>query len=263
MARYWVGLFALLVLVQNSQADEGASVAKVAGQNWGAWENARASYDAGKYEDALQELRAHPAPEAGYYFNVGNVLFRLGRFGEALAYFEKADFVKPHDADISHNLSSARSAVSQVLGKSQLDPASSWLERTADKIPLDEVRGILGIMGFVVILLWLRPYLRTRDIRKTILHPAGLLGCFAFILTLSLYTAQRYASSQPPAFCVERQQVRSGPGKNYADLATVEAGTKLRITGATAVDASQATWQQVRHAPDAIGWIPASSLLLL
>jgi hypothetical protein len=148
--------------------------------------------------------------------------------------------------------------LSRLIGAEKVDPASNGLESMADRVSLDEVRGTLGLLALLVALLWTRAYLKTRDVVRTLLQPAGFVGLIGFALTSGLYLAERVASSHPPAFVVERQVVRSGPGDQFIQLAQMEAGVKLRLMGP-----QDQGWSQVRYSHDAIGWIRTSSLLLL
>ena len=229
------------------------------------WQNIRNLYDAGKYEEALRVLTENPLPTASYYYNLGNIHYRLGKYGQATAFYEKANRLHPHDPDIQHNLKLSRSTLSQVLGQETLSPSSSWLESMADNIPPDEVRGILGVVAFIVLLFWTRSYLKTKKFKATLLRPSGYLGLIAFFITVSLYAAQRVAQSNPPVICLEEQTVRSGPGDHFLALAKINQGVKLRFVGQSAQGSSDPseTWQQIRYAPDSIGWIRASSLLPL
>ena len=131
------------------------------------WQRASQLYESGKFADALAELQSQPQEDAGYFYNLGTVLLRLGKLGYSLAYLEKANRLKPHDPAVQHNLQIARTALGGALGSHRLDPASTWSEEIADRVTLEEIRGTLGLVGSVMVLMWLRFYLRTRRLRKT------------------------------------------------------------------------------------------------
>jgi tetratricopeptide (TPR) repeat protein len=229
--------------------------------DWGKWESARTLYDAGKYDDALKELQATPSEEGAYFHNVGTVLARLGQSGKALAYLEKANRLEPHDASIQKNLRLTRAAVAQTLGEDKLDPASTWMEILASRVPLEELRGTLGLMTLILILLWLRTYLRTRSLAGTFARPAGVLGALGLAITASLYVAARASENHPAAILVETQPVRSGPGKSYLELGKVSPGAQVRLLEMSVT--SPEAWHQVRFDADAIGWLPESAFLIL
>ena len=236
-------------------------------ESWAEWQTAKGFYDAGKYEDALKELQAQVRDSASYYYNLGTLYYRMGNFGSSLAYLEKANRMKPHDTDIQYNLSVARSALGQVIGSEKLDPASTWPEKLADRVTLDEVRVTLGFLGLIVILLWIRAYLATRNIKQAILNPAGLLGMLGFAITVSMYAMERWSEASPPAVCLKKEIIRSGPGDQYMQLAQAEAGSKVRLLELTSSDVSPNSavelWRQIRFSHDGIGWVRSASLLAL
>ena len=245
----------------------------------GSWQEVHSLYQAGKLEEALRALMSQPQTERpAFYYNIGTLYLRLGKAGRSVAYLEKANRMRPHDTSILHNLQIARAAVSQTVGSDRMDPASNWLEGLADRVSLEEVRGTLGLLGLILSMIWIRRYLKTRDIKRTLLHPGSLFILAGFTVTATLYAAQRFSEIHPPAVCLDRETVRSGPGEHFLELAQVEAGSKLRLLGPTAEGsansgsgapapaASPATselWRQIRYSTDGIGWVRASSLLLL
>jgi hypothetical protein len=235
--------------------------------DWGPWQKARSLFDTGKYEAALSELTAHPAEDASYFYNLGTIYNKIGRVGPSVAYLEKANRLEPHDPAIQHNLALARDELGRLVGIERLDPASTWAENIADHVTLSEIRGTIGLVGTIMLILWLKTYLRTRRLRKTLLTPAALCASVGFLITLGLYAVERLAEAHPPAVCIERQAVRSGPGDHFLELARLEAGTKLRVLGPTANAEAPGTepqaWRQIRFSQDGIGWVRVSSLLLL
>lgn len=232
--------------------------------SWQSWGEFKALYDAGKYDEALQALRAHPADSSAYYFNLGNTHYRLGQYGIAAGYFEKAKQRKPFDPDIQAGLNLAQGALERQGGKQSWDPSSSWLESLADGIRLEEIQGVLALVAFVTLFFWARTYRRSRSLRATILSSSGVLCVLAFLLTSGLFLARRTADQHPPAVVLQEQIVRSGPGESYSDLVRLQPGIRIRLLGpSVAATGGADVWKQVRYSEDGIGWIRASGLLLL
>jgi tetratricopeptide (TPR) repeat protein len=224
---------------------------------WGPWQEARAHFDAGAYSKALQSLQAAPMQTANFHYNLGTVYYQLGNHGQAVAHLEKANRLKPHDSAIQHNLKLARTQLERRIGETRLDSASSWAESVADQLPFDEVRGVMGAVVIVLIVFWGRAYWKTRSIRKTLLQPAAVLTFLALLLTTGLYWVEKSGETHPAAIALEPQIIRSGPGEQFIELSRVESGSKLRVLG------GNSAWSQIRFGADDIGWVPASSLLLL
>jgi tetratricopeptide (TPR) repeat protein len=232
---------------------------------WSDWQQAKSLFEAGKYEEALHEFHSHPADSAQYFYNIGTTHLKLGQPGQAVAYLGKSNHLRAHDPDTQRNLQIAQSALGRLIGADHLDPASSGLETLADRVSMGEIRGALGLLGLIVASLWLRAYLMTRSLKRTLLQPSGFIGLIGFAITLSLYGAERLAEAHPPAYTIEHLVIRSGPGAQFAELGQLEAGIKLRLLGpeeTIKVGDQQQSWKQVRYSQDGIGWIPTSSLLL-
>lgn len=249
------------------------------------FEPIQAAFQSEKFDEALRQIQAHPHDDGAYYYNLGTVLLKLGRIGQATAYLEKANHLQPHDVAIQQNLHLARNALGQSIGPERLDAASSWGETLADRLKLDEIRGAFGLVAFIIALFWIRSYIKTRKLRETLMKPAGWLGIGALAITAGLYGVERMSGLNPVAVCLEHTSIRSGPGDTYVELSQTEAGMKLRALGPTseqinpssvstaAVPPSPAPsagpgaalplWRQVRYSSDGIGWIRASSVLLL
>lgn len=219
-------------------------------------ETAQALFNAGKFEEALQAFRAHPNESPQYYYNLGTTYLKANQPGLALAYLAKANRLLPHDPETQRNLKVAQDSLARQLGAERIDPASSPLEIMADRVSMGEIRGALGLLGLIVAALWLRAYLKTRNLRRTLLQPSGFIGLIGLAITLGLYAAERLVEANPPAYALERTWVRSGPGSQFAQLGQLEIGVKVRQLSA------QGDWEQIRYSQDGIGWVPTSSLLL-
>jgi tetratricopeptide (TPR) repeat protein len=221
-------------------------------------------FKAGKYDEAAKLLLSHPETTPAYYYNLGTIEYRRDQLGPAVAYLEKANRLQPHDAAIQSNLRAARLKLGHLIGEDHLDPASTSFEAFADTVPIAEIRGGIGLLCLVLTLFWIRSYLKTRSLTQTLFKPVGFLGILALGVVLALYGAERVAASHPPAVVIDRQTVRSGPGDRFLELSQVESGSKLRLMGPSEkAEGTGEPWLQVRFSADGIGWVRASSLLLL
>ncbi len=234
------------------------------GEEWADWRAAQQAAQSGNYSEAEKLLRAAPKESANYHYNLGTLAAHQGKWGHAVAHLEKANALRSHHSSTLHNLRIARRSLAQHGGpaESDLDRASNWLESLADQVPLNEIRAVLGMTGLLLIGVWARQYYRSRSLKATLLQPAGLIAAAALLITLTLYGAERTASSHPAAIALDATIVRSGPGTQFTELSRVDAGVKVRVLGPSEQD-TQDTWLQVRYGPHEIGWITASTLLLL
>jgi len=255
----WISALLLLILTTSVVYAEELSTPKPK------WQEAQSFYEQGKFEEALKLLQANPSESGSYYYNLGSVYLKNSKAGPAVAYLEKANRLSPHDPSIQQNLRIAKTQLAQTLGADHIDPASTQLEEVIDRISLDEIRGGLGLLGFILILFWFKSYLKLRSLRKTMVQPAGFLTLLSFIFMASLYAAQRIGENHPGAICLDQQVIRSGPGERYQELSQAEAGTKLRILGPAENSEAppQELWRQIRYSQQRIGWVRADGLLVL
>ena len=222
---------------------------------------------AGKFKDAVDALKQNPTYDATYFYNLGVLYGKMDQPGLAAAYLEKANREKPHDPEILSSLKFARESLHQHLIKSGsesvIDSASNQLEQFSDRIQGDEILGVIGLITLIVSLLWIRAYLKTRNITKTFLKPSGWFGVLALVLMFAFYGIYRTGSSNPPAVLISKELLRSGPGMNYPEISSIEAGIKVRVIGSPANVNENELWQKVRYKNNQTAWLPLSSLLPL
>jgi hypothetical protein len=221
----------------------------------------------GKYREAVDALKQNPTYDATYFYNLGILHGKLNQPGLAVAYLEKANRVKPHDPEIQRNLKLAQnnltSALSTTGSELGVDSASSSLERFSDRIQGDEILGVIGLALVIVSLLWIRAYLKTRNITKTFLKPSGWFGVLVLVLIFAFYGIYRTGNSAPPAVLVNHEMLRSGPGLSFPEISAVEAGVKVRLLGSPSGTNENELWQKVRYKANQTAWLPLSSLLPL
>lgn len=223
---------------------------------------------AGKYKEAIALLQQNPTYDANYFFNLGVLYGKDQQPGLAVAYLEKSSKLKPHDPEILKNLKIAQPQLRQQLLASkasivELDGASNSLEKFADRIQRDEIMGVIGLVVLIVSLLWIRAYLKTRNITKTFLKPSGWFGALAVVLSFAFYGVHSMGSSNPPAVLLMKQPLRSGPGMNYPEIVSLDAGVKVRMVGSSITLNETEGWQKIRYNAENTAWIPLSSLLPL
>lgn len=223
---------------------------------------------AGKFKEAIALLQQNPTYDANYFFNLGILSGKDQQPGLAVAFLEKSSHLKPHDPEILKNLKIAQPLLKQQLysNKAQiteLDGASNSLEKFADRIQQDEIMGVIGLVLLIVSLMWIRAYLKTRNITKTFLKPSGWFGALSVVLAFAFYGVHRAGSYNPPAVLLIKQPLRSGPGMNYPEVMSIDAGIKVRMVGSSITLNETEGWQKIRYNADATAWIPLSSLLPL
>jgi len=222
---------------------------------------------AGRFKDAIDALKQNPTYDATYFYNLGVLYGKTHQPGLATAYLEKANREKPHDPGILSSLRVAKHALDSQLESTHaevsIDGASNQLERFSDRIQNDEILGVVGLVTVLVSLLWIRAYLKTRHITKTLLKPSGWFGVLALVLVFAVYGMYRAGSSNPPAVVTLAEPFRSGPGLSYPEITEAPAGIEVRMIGSPMTVNENELWQKVRYKPNQTAWIHLSSLLAL
>ncbi len=78
------------------------------------YEEGSRAYWAGDFElahDTWRSLADYDLRSVGLYYALGNASFRLGRAGEAKAWFERARRLDPHDGDVQANIAAVERAL--------------------------------------------------------------------------------------------------------------------------------------------------------
>lgn len=230
-------------------------------------QTASALSSSGDYLGAIQALRQNPSYDANYFFNLGILHGKLERPGLATAYLEKANRLRPHDPETIANLNLAKAQLENRLVQQSstltIDGASDSFERFSDRIKGDEILGVIGLITVLVSLLWIRAYLKTRNITKTLLKPSGWVGVLALILSFAVYGVYQIGALHPPAVVISEQPLRSGPGQNFPEISSIPPGIKVRLVGSTVTVNENELWQKIRYKTEHTAWIPLSSLLPL
>lgn len=221
----------------------------------------------GRFKEAVDLLKQSPTYDGVYFYNLGVLHGKLGQAGPAVAYLEKANSLRPHDPEVQRNLTLARDALRNALAgmnsETGLDSASTSLERFSDRIHGDEILGVTGLVTLIVSLLWIRAYLKTRNLTKTFLKPSGWFGFLALVLVFAFYGLYRTGNSSPAAILIGKELLRSGPGLSFPEITPIESGVKVRLVGSPASANENELWQKVRYKNDQTAWVPLSSLLPL
>ena len=218
-------------------------------------------------KEALESLKQHPTYDANYFYNLGVTYGKMNQVGLATAYLEKANHLRPHDPEILSNLKLAerllRDQLATTKNELSIDGASNQFERFADRIQQNEIFGVIGLVTVIVSLLWIRAYLKTRNITKTFLKPSGWFGVLALILVFAFYGVYKVGILNPPAVVIFKQSLRSGPGLNYPEITSIEPGIRIRMVGSVVTVNENELWQKIRYKSEQTAWIPLSGLLPL
>ena len=222
--------------------------------------NARALYDAGKFQEALDTLTQAGLGSAADYFDAGNCYYRLGKLGQALGYYEKANALAPGDDDIRYNLKLIEGLAEK--GGTLTRDQTYWtglIVPLVRRVPETVVDVLFAICTAVLAWNAFRAKKRGRRFLKALLQPAFLLALGIWGLSGLLTTVTILGQNAKLAAIIADVGIgRSGPNETFTELFKLSAGTTVELTGE-----NREGWRQIRFSLGNVGWIMEKDLLPL
>jgi tetratricopeptide (TPR) repeat protein len=193
------------------------------------------------YEGLVLEGRE----DASLYYNFANTLFQLGRQAEALAWYEKAQTLEPHDADILQNLRATK-AYLEIYGNHE----ATFLESISGS-SLTPWAGI--IFFWMALFLLLGGLLWSKPSRKPLwLVSAGIAVALALGSAWLIYNG---AKSKYFVFVKEEALMYSQPSSLSTEIYEVSPGQKLPVLK------KEQHWYFIQVAKNRRGWVHESHLI--
>jgi hypothetical protein len=186
-----------------------------------------AAYEAGNYQQAvtLYDSAALNVTSAELFYNRGNAHFKLGQVGRAIADYNRAYVLKPHDNDILHNLAFAR----QFRPDKTLIIENPLLRMLTDLLRAPDAataRLLAGLFFFLALGSLALLLVRGERFFGWIAVGLGVLFLYCLISSAS------WGEVTNPARAVVVQPeltLRSGPGPDYKDIAVVHDGLEVMV----------------------------------
>lgn len=172
---------------------------------------------------AESALRFEAAARAQFWsgeswYNSGNAWFEAGNLGRSVAAYRNAQFFKPFNEKVAHNLESVRALVSDQ-GSFHVD----WWERLP--VPILRVLVVVANLTFWSLLFLLFRY-RTR-----LFYIAVVTSATALVAISALFVLSKVAGGRSGVLVVESIEARKGPDHSYprAFNEPIQDGLELRI----------------------------------
>ncbi len=214
-------------------------------------------YEAGEFAAALNALQAanHAGIEnAALYYNLGNVHYRLGSLGRAIANYRRAEMLDPRNEDTRANLEFVRTVVgtrdtlAAVGAASPADLPFKWFSPRELQIAF-YVSYYLATLAFLG-LLFSRGRLRRFTSNALVVFAVLAVASYA----LSAHAVSRFRDSSGAVVVNEQVDLRSGPGNAFERIATLRDGVEVKLRSRSAM------WVEVELPTGEVGWLRDSDI---
>ncbi len=173
----------------------------------------------------LYDSAASGMTSAELFYNRGDVRFKLGEIGRAIADYNRAYVLKPHDKAIIHNLAFAR----QFRPDRTLtieNPLVRMLNSVLRLLDAATARVLAGFFFFLSLASLALLFVRGQRLFGWIALGLGVLFLYCFIAAASwgaVTSPERAVVVQPEV------TLRSGPGPEYKEIAVVHDGLEVML----------------------------------
>lgn len=210
-------------------------------------------YRTGEYNNALtayldlnEEYPNHP----DILYNLGNTSYKLGKVGEALAYYYKAQRILPRDEDIRTNIALvSNQIIDDVVGNASVSSNSvfyflMWFT-------LNEwLVGLVVLLTALTVLLWSKEIWPTKG---AIGQGVGFVAV-VFVIYLGFFAIRYHQESSffRGVIVVPKVQVKVGPSESLDTKFIIHEGVDFEIK--KQLDG----WTEIKLSNGFSGWVEAS-----
>ena len=226
------------------------------------WEEANAAYIANDYASAsalYDSIEMSGMVSAKLYYNKAGALFKLGKIGESILYYSKAQRLAPTDADIAHNL-----AIASTYTRNRIEPVPEFFLKRWMRTLGSTLSGngwawlsiFLLALTLTCALLYLLPL--GRRSRKMGFY-GGLSALILFGVAFSFARHDWSETSNPTGGIVTNPSaaVKSSPDDSGKDLFLLYEGDRVQV-----LDAMNG-WNEISVANGNRGWIRTGAVSMI
>jgi tetratricopeptide (TPR) repeat protein len=223
---------------------------------------ANSLYQQKKYTEAVEAYKSmlgNSNASASIYYNMGNAYFKMGQFGYAVLYFERAHKLSPGDEDIRHNLQLAKSRTADRIDVVPQFFIFKWADSISSMYSADGWMKFAIIMSFMfaglIIGFLLSGNMRAKRALLFTSTPFFVLLIFGVFMTIARYNAEKqrdYAVVTIPV-----TGIKNAPEEGSKDAFVVHEGLKVKI------EDSVDKWYRVHLEDGKVGWVLKSHVELI
>lgn len=213
-------------------------------------------YRAGNYQEAVKEYESilqQDYVNADVYYNLGDAYYRSGKLAPAIVAFERAARLRPHDADIEHNLK-----LLYLKTPDRIEPVPDlfllqWMRTIGSLVSPGTVRGLflaswMLLFGGLAAIALIRFAEIVRGLRIALL--VFFVSVVVWGTMLGIQSLQDTSSDQA-IIIAQVVTAKSSPDARSVDAFVLHEGLKVKITDAVG------DWVKITLADGKVGWLLA------
>ena len=226
------------------QTAGGNSLAAVE-QVWDAANTAYINSDYHRAIDAYRQLILRGYASDKLYYNLANAYFKVGRYGKAILYYNRALRLAPGDADIRYNLDVANTFTKDKIAVVPEFFLKGWVR---------SVRMSLGCTAWSVVSLAALALLFALVLLYLLAGRLAMLLVFVASTSFAVTERRELLDSTEAVVMSSSVSVKSSPDKASTDLFVLHEGTKVRTVS------ELGDWREIVIADGKKGWVEARTI---
>lgn len=219
-------------------------------------------YKVGKYEEALalyQKIEAQNIISSELFYNIGNCYYKLNNVAETIYSYETALLIDPLNEDARNNLIFAKRLTIDTIEALPKSIFQKFDEQYVKKLSYDNWAILAVIFSALSALLFLLFYFSHRPTKKRLFFTSSAICVLLFIVSISFsYKEYNFSISNIDAIIfAEETEIKNAPTFNSENVFTLHEGTKVKVLDS--ID----NWKKIKLDDGKIGWIDAEDLKVL
>lgn len=219
-------------------------------------------YKVGKYEEAIafyEKIENEDVISSELYYNLGNCYYKLNNIAATIYNFEKALLIDPMNEDAANNLIFAKRLTIDNIEALPKSVFQKFDENYIKKLSYNSWAIVAVIFSIVGSLLFLLFYFSYTPSKKRLFFTGSVLCLLLLIISITIsYKEYSYSKSNIEAIVfAEKTEVKNSPTFNSEDIFTLHEGTKVKVLDS--ID----NWKKIKLADGKIGWIDSEDIKLL
>lgn len=223
------------------------------------WDAANTAYINADYHGAIgayEDLVSRGYASDKLFYNLANAYFKVGHYGRAILFYNRALRLSPGDADIRYNLKVANAFTKDKIAVVPEFFLKTWVRTLRSSLGCT-AWSILSLGALVLMFVLILVYLLAG---RLVWRKAGFYGmllmflCFVACTSFAVSERHEQLDSSEAIVMSSSVSVKSSPDKSATDLFVLHEGTKVRTV------TELGDWREIVIADGKKGWVEARTI---